>query len=230
MLPSVRMSPVAHFQYGWWFAHWGEFSRGERAVIALAGAAPDLDGLTFLAGAEPFHRYHHILFHNAGSTIAVFLLAAALFARRAGRGIMIALLTTFAFAMHMVEDYLTVGWNQYPWRPFTGSFVNLSDHLPNWVVQGVLQTLAMVFIVSMTVWIYRRHGRSPLEVLSPALDRLLVNYAVLPFTARCAQCSSRARFRCGGCSRTVCGEHGRVAGGLTARCRDCEGAAAAAHG
>ena len=227
------MSPVAHFQYGWWFAHWGEFTRRERAVIALAGAAPDLDGVTFLAGAEPFHRYHHILFHNAGSVLAVLVVALAVFipaaGRRpgrqtsagAGRGLAVALLAAFAFAMHMVEDYVTVGWNQYPWRPFSSSPVNLADHLPGWLVQGVFQAAAMLFVMGTTVWIYRRHRRSPLEVISPSLDRLLVNYAVLPFTARCALCQARARYRCDLCFRTLCTGHGRVAANLTIRCLSC---------
>ena len=59
------MSPIGHLQYGWWFAHWGEFGRGERAAIALAGVGPDLDGLSLLAGGDAFafrgpmhgHRY-----------------------------------------------------------------------------------------------------------------------------------------------------------------------------
>ena len=74
------MSPIGHLQYGWWFAHWGEFGRRERAAIALAGVGPDLDSLSLLAGGDAFHRYHHILFHNVGAG-----LAAAVFWRRLPR-------------------------------------------------------------------------------------------------------------------------------------------------
>lgn len=210
------MSPVAHLQFGWWFAHWGQFSRRERAAIALAGAAPDLDGLSFLAGAEPFHRYHHILFHNVGSVLVVAVLAGLVFWRRAW----VWTLVPFAFAMHIVEDYVTVSWNQYPWKPFSASFVNLSDHLPGWLVQGVFQAVAMVFIVSMTVWIYLRRRRTPLEIISPALDRLLVNYAVLPWRNRCAGCASRAHFRCDKCGKVLCSGHGKIRG-LSVRCAGC---------
>ncbi len=218
------MSPVAHFQYGWWFAHWGEFSRRERAAIALAGAAPDLDGLTFLAGSEPFHRYHHILFHNVGATMVVAVLAALFFLRRPlGHGLRVSLLVVFAFAMHVVEDFVTVGWNQYPWKPFSAAPVNLADHLPGWVVQGVFQAAAMLFILAMTVWIYLRYRRTPLEVLSPALDRLMVDYAVLPFRSRCAQCARRAHFSCVRCARVVCTGHGKVGPALAPRCAACAG-------
>jgi hypothetical protein len=208
------MSPVAHLQYGWWFAHWSEFTRRERAVIALAGAGPDLDGLSMFGGQEIFHRYHHILFHNAGSLLGVILLAALAFRSRWKAG----LLTSFAFAMHIVEDYVTVGWNQYPWQPFSPSAVNLADHLPGWVVQYVFQTLAMLLVLGTTVWIYRRWGRTPLEIVSPALDRLLVDYAVLPFRQACNRCAARAHFRCVRCGQAYCAEHSKVGKGLQVNC------------
>jgi len=217
------VSPVGHLQFGWWFAHWGEFSRRERAAIALAGVGPDLDGLALLAGGEGFHRYHHILFHNLGATLAAALLA-GLFLWRRPR---VWLLTVFAFAVHVVEDYVTVGWDQYPWQPFAASPVNLSRLLPNWLVQGVFQVAAMVFILGVTVWIYLRHRRTPLEIISPALDRLLVNYAVLPWRNRCSACDRRAHFRCDACGRTVCARHGKVGRRLGVRCATCPGQPAA---
>ena len=208
------MSPVAHLQYGWWFAHWGEFNRKERAVIALAGAGPDLDGISLLGGAEVYHRYHHILFHNMGSVLVVAVLAAVSFRNRWNVG----LLTTFAFAAHILEDYLTVGWNQYPWRPFSDAAVNLSNQLPNWMVQGVFQVTAMVFVVGTTVWIYRRAGRTPLEIISPALDRLMVNYAVLPWKNTCTRCKNRAHFWCDHCREARCAQHVRVGRNLEVHC------------
>ena len=216
--PEARVSPIAHLQYGWWFAHWGQFNRRQRAAIALAGAAPDLDGLSLLGGNETFHRYHYILFHNLGATLAVAVLAGLLFWRRP----LAWLLAVFAFAMHMVEDYVTVGWNQYPWRPFAASAVNLSGHLPGWMVQGVFQAAAMIFIVGMTAWIYFRHQRTPLEIVSPAFDRLLVNYAVLPWRHRCSsvECPRRAHFLCGKCGKALCAEHATIRG-LAVRCGNC---------
>lgn len=211
------MSPVAHLQYGWWFAHWGSFSRRERALIALAGAGPDLDGLSFVAGQERFYRYHHILFHNVGAVLAVAVLAALLFWRRPR----VALLLVFAFAMHVVEDYVTVGWDQFPWQPFSASAVNLSHQLPNWLVQGVFQIVAMLFIFAVSVWIYLRYQRTPLEIVSPALDRLIINYAVLPWRHRCMDCDRSAHFRCESCAKTFCAAHGRVSPKLQVRCAHC---------
>ncbi len=211
------MSPIGHLQYGWWFAHWGEFGRRERAIVALAGAGPDLDGLSLLAGGDAFHRYHHILFHNIGATFGALLITGILLWRRPKAWA----LAVFAFGMHVIEDYITVGWTQYPWQPFSSSPVNLADHLPNWVVQGAFQVTAMVFILSMTVWIYVRHKRSPLEIISPALDRLMLNYALLPWRNRCAKCRSRAHFRCGRCGGNFCSSHSSVDRKLAVLCTDC---------
>ena len=211
------MSPIGHLQYGWWFAHWGKFGRRERAIIALAGAGPDLDGLSLLAGSDAFHKYHHILFHNVGAVAGAMVIAGALLWRKP----MALLLTVFAFAMHVVEDYVTVGWIQYPWRPISGSAVNLADHLPNWVVQGAFQYTAMAFIVGMSVWIYIRHRRTPLEIISPALDRLIVYYAVLPWRHRCTSCANRAHFRCDRCDKDFCATHSRVGSRLQILCVGC---------
>lgn len=211
------MSPVGHLQYGWWVAHWKNLNRRERAAIALAGAACDLDGLSILAGGGAYYRYHHILFHNLGSALALIPLAGIFFWRRP----IVWLLAIFSFGMHVVEDYFTIPWVMRPWAPFSASTINLDNHLPAWVVQYVFQTAAMLFILAMTVWIYLRHQRTPLEIISPALDRLLVNYAALPWWRRCSCCPRRAHFRCDRCGRTVCAQHGKVVAGLQAQCVDC---------
>jgi hypothetical protein len=211
------MSPIGHLQYGWWFAHWSDFTRGERAAIALAGAAPDLDGLSLLGGQDVYYAYHHILFHNVGAAAAVLLLGGIFWWKKK----IVWMLVTFSFAMHIVEDYVTTSWNQHPWKPLSDATVNLSKYLPGWMVQGVFQATAMIFILGVTIWIYIRRNRTPLEILSPALDRLLVNYAVLPFRHACAECGRRAHFRCDTCGRAFCSAHGRVASRFRATCAKC---------
>ena len=39
------MSPVTHFLFGWMVANTTDFSRRERAIVAIAGVIPDVDGL-----------------------------------------------------------------------------------------------------------------------------------------------------------------------------------------
>jgi hypothetical protein len=211
------LSPVAHLQYGWWFAHWLQTNRRERAAIALAGAGPDLDGLSLFGGSDAYYRYHHLLFHNIGTTLAVIPLAGIFFWKRP----VVWLMVVFAFGMHVVEDYFTVSWNMYPWEPFNAAMVNLSSHFQGWVVQGLFQTLAILFILSMTIWIYLRDHRTPLEIISPDFDRLIIGYAVLPWGNRCGECNVRAHFRCERCGRTLCARHGVVRQGFKVVCRNC---------
>jgi hypothetical protein len=78
----------------------------------------------------------------------------------------------------------------------------------------------MVFVLGTTVWIYRRAGRTPLEIISPALDRLVVNYAVLPWKHVCVRCASRAHFWCDHCQQARCARHARVRGDFTVRCEE----------
>ncbi len=203
---EAELSPVGHLQYGWWFAHWRRFDRRERAAIALAGAACDLDGLSLLGGGQAYYRYHHILFHNVGSLIALTAIAGLFFWRKPWAWLLVA----FSFGMHVVEDYFTIPWNMQPWRPFAGTVVNLGQHVPASLVQYGFQTAAMIGIVSVTVWIYVRYKRTPLEIISPALDRLILNYAVLPIKNRCSSCAAKAHFRCDRCGQTFCAQHARV--------------------
>jgi len=192
-------------------------NRRERAAVALAGAACDLDGLSLLGGSDAYYRYHHMLFHNAGSALAVIPLAGVFFWRRPR----VWLLVVFAFAAHIVEDYFSVPWDMRPWAPFSATVVNLGHHVPGWIVQSVFQPLAMLFIFAIVIWIYVRYHRTPLEIISPAFDRLIIDYVVLPWRNRCADCNRRAHFRCTLCGRAICAEHGTVLRGLSPACKQC---------
>lgn len=74
------MNPVTHFLVSWGVANAVVLDRRDRAIVTLAGIAPDLDGL----GAIPelltrnsahsldwFSRYHHVLGHNVGFALVV---------------------------------------------------------------------------------------------------------------------------------------------------------------
>lgn len=211
------MSPVAHLQYGWWFAHWLQTNRRERAAIALAGAGPDLDGLSLFGGGEAYYRYHHMLFHNLGATLAVIPLAGIFFWKRP----VVWFMVVFAFGMHVVEDYFTVAWPMRMMEPFSATLTNLGDYLSTFMVQGVFQIAATLFILAMTIWIYLRYHRTPLEIISPDFDRLIIGYGVLPWRNRCRDCNLRAHFRCDRCGRTTCAQHGTVRQGFKVVCKKC---------
>ena len=172
-------------------------------------------------GADAYYRYHHMLFHNIGSVLVVIPLAGLLFWRRAWAWVMV----VFAFAMHIVEDYFSIPWDMKPWAPFNSMVVNLDHRIPAPIVQYGFQTAAMVFILGVTIWIYTRYQRTPLEIISPAFDRLILNYAVLPWRNRCARCGHRAHFRCERCSKTFCADHAKPVSGFTVMCGECSSGA-----
>ncbi len=171
------------------------------------------------AGSTAYYKYHHMLFHNVGSVLAVILLAGVLLWRKPWAWLMV----VFAFGMHIVEDYFSIPWDMKPWAPFEATVINLNHHIAAPIVQYGFQTAIMVFVLAVTVWIYLRHQRTPLEIISPAFDRLIMNYALLPWKNRCANCDHRAHFRCDKCGKTFCANHAKPVRGCAVYCSGCAG-------
>ncbi len=167
-----------------------------------------------------------MLFHNVGSLLVVAALAGIFLWRKPWAWLMVA----FAFASHLIIDYFSVPWNMKPWEPFNGMVTNLDHHIAAPIVMYGFQTVMMAFILGVTVWIYLRYGRTPLEMISPAFDRLIVGYAALPFRHRCAACSARAHFRCDRCGKTFCAEHAKPGRACEVVCSSCRAAGGPAPG
>src|SRR5438270_6041473 len=77
------MSPVTHLLCGWMVANLSDKPR-DRALIALAGIAPDLDGIGIIPEVLTAHsqhplpwfsEYHHVLGHNIGFAILFSVIA-----------------------------------------------------------------------------------------------------------------------------------------------------------
>jgi inner membrane protein len=84
------MSPVTHFFTGWVLANSASLSRRERAIVTLAGVAPDVDGLGIFVEyltrnshhpLEWFSKYHHSL-HSLPFAVVVAIGAFALATQR----------------------------------------------------------------------------------------------------------------------------------------------------
>lgn len=149
--------------------------------------------------------------------LVVIPLAGLFFRRRAWAWLAV----VFAFGMHIVEDYFSIPWDMKPLAPFNAMVVNLDHHISAPIVQYGFQTVAMVFVLGVTIWIYTRYQRTPLEIISPAFDRLIMNYALLPWHNRCARCGHRAHFRCDKCGKTFCASHAKPGAGCAVVCSEC---------
>jgi hypothetical protein len=99
------MSSGSHPLASWLLANAMGFEHRERRIVALAGLAPDLDGLGYLidrynefVGVDSFYyqQFHHVIGHNLLASAAIATCAALIAARR----------RAVVFAASMLADHL----------------------------------------------------------------------------------------------------------------------------
>jgi inner membrane protein len=179
------VSPITHFLLGWSAADSLALPRRDLALVAVAGIAPDLDGLVVLVdlGARAlgrpdpylFGQYHHMLTHGLAAALLFAALAGALAVRRRQT----ALLAFAAVHLHLLCDLvgsrgpdpedtwpvpylapfserLTLAWSGQ-WR---------LDAWPN-----LLLTVALLALTLHRAW---SRGYSPVGLLSTRADAALV--------------------------------------------------------
>jgi hypothetical protein len=176
------MSPVTHFFTGWVFANCFDLNRKDRALVTLACAIPDIDGLGIIPelltrnSTHPllwFSLYHHAL-HNLTFALVVAVLAFALAAQRWKT----ASLALLSFHLHLFEDVLgSRGPDGDQWPiPYLAPFS--SSMQLTWRGQWSLnawQNIVITFVLLMiTLWLARRRGFSPLEMVSTRADGAVV--------------------------------------------------------
>ena len=173
-----------HFFAGWLFAVAPRnLSRRERATIAFAGVAPDLDGVGIVVEqitanwTRPhlwYSNYHHFLGHNLGFALAVTVAASLLAKRRAQT----ALLAFAAFHLHLLCDLAgSRGSDGDQWPipyllPFSKAWqLTWSGQwtLSSW--QNSSFTAVLLLAVAWAAWYY---GRSPLGLFSEKGDATFV--------------------------------------------------------
>jgi len=177
------MSPITHFLISWAVAGSARLDQRERAIVTLAGVAPDLDALGIIPevltrhSAHPlpwFSDYHHVLGHNLGLALVVTAVSFFL-ARQRWKTAALAALT---FHLHLLCDLVGArGPDGYQWPipyllPFSRA-VQWSWHgqwalnaWPNFAITGAALMLAF--------WLAWDRGFSPLEMVSRRADAAFV--------------------------------------------------------
>lgn len=168
------MSPITHFLVGWTFALAPGLDRRGRACVALAGVAPDLDGIGLVVDlatkntshpTELWGAFHHIVGHGITAAIVVTAVVAAV--TRSPRATLLAFVS---FHMHVFGDLVGArgpdgdSWPIHYLWPFAND-VTLAwsgqwelNAWPNFAITGACLVLAFW-------WAWRR-GVSPLEVFN----------------------------------------------------------------
>jgi inner membrane protein len=93
------VNPLVHAELGWLAAQRLR-ARKDRVLVTLAGVAPDLDGLSLLAGQEAYARWHHVVAHGLPAA----LLLCGLLAWRAEDKRGTFLLGLVTFHLHLACD------------------------------------------------------------------------------------------------------------------------------
>lgn len=176
------MSPVTHLLVGWTVANFADRPR-DRALIMLAGVAPDLDGLgaipeVLTAGsANPlpwFTEYHHVLGHNVAfaATVAIIVWIWS-------RDWRVMALASVSFHLHLLGDVVGArGPDGYAWPiPYLLPFSQRGqwEWSGSWALNAWPNVLITVVLLVLTFYLAARRGFSPLEWFFPKGDKALVH-------------------------------------------------------
>jgi hypothetical protein len=159
-----------HILSGWCVGNaLGRMSARERLFCMIAATAPDLDGLGYVVSMDAYWDYHHKLGH--GIFAAVFIAGVLTLFSDHKR---LAFVTYFALAhLHFVLDYFGSGpgWPiHYLWPASDWGIVNPRA----WPFTSWQNYAAFSALLAWTVWIAARYRRTPIEVLTPRLDRAII--------------------------------------------------------
>ena len=173
------MNPVSHLLISWVAANTVDLSARDRALVTLAGVAPDIDGLGIVAEILTEHttspllwysKYHHVLCHNLGFGLLLAVTAVFFGVRRW----MTAFLALVVFHLHLLGDLIgSRGPDDYQWPiPYLYPFSDRWKLI--WAGQWELNAWPNILITGLflatTVCIGWKNGRSPLEVVSKRAD------------------------------------------------------------
>lgn len=168
------MNPIVHAELSW-LTTAKLVDRRDRILVTLAGVAPDLDGLSLLAGQEAYADWHHVVFHGWLGALVTTAACVAAAKERAK----VAVLALVAFHLHLLCDLAGSGdrglggsgWPLYYWWPVNRRtwFWEGQWDLASW--QNTLIGLAATLAVLGAALVWRR---TFVEVFSSKGDSAVV--------------------------------------------------------
>lgn len=177
------MHVVTHLLAGWALAEQTKLEKRDKAIVAWASVAPDLDGIGLpvdwamrAAGRDSslYETYHHVAGHGLPAALVFTLLCLPFLRRRA----LAAAMVFVSFHLHLLFDLAGSGggtpgdiWPLHYWWPLSESIVAWNGQWPLTSWQNTTLTVALMFYA-----LYRaaRYGTSPLALFSSRADTALV--------------------------------------------------------
>lgn len=175
-----------HFLAGWLTSlPADDLSPRERGAIALAGVAPDLDGLGLLVdkvngwrGSESiyYETWHHVLAHNLGGAL-LFAAASAAVARKGHRA-SVAALALLSTHLHLFFDLIGAkGSDGSHWPiPYLAPFSQAwqLEWSGQWYFNSWQNTSILALLLFLTMWGGWKYGRTPVVLFSKHGDAQVV--------------------------------------------------------
>lgn len=177
------MHVVTHLLAGWALAEQTKLEKRDKAIVAWASVAPDLDGFglpidwTTRAlgdGTTLYETYHHVAGHGLPAATLFTLLCLPFLKRKP----LAAAIVFVSFHLHLLFDLAGSGggtpgdiWPLHYWWPFSDALIAWSGQWPLTSWQNTTLTVALLLYA---LYGAVRYGTSPLGLFSSRADAALV--------------------------------------------------------
>jgi inner membrane protein len=179
------MSPITHLLVGWTVLEKAVPERRDKAIVAIAGVLPDLDGLGIvidfatrtlgLPETDHYQAFHRLYGHGLAAALVFALVAFT----AAHRRLLTAALSFVAVHLHFACDLLGSRgngpddiWGIWYFAPL--STAHEIAWTGQWPLVGWQNMLITAVLIGLVLERAARRGYSPLVMVSPRADRELV--------------------------------------------------------
>ncbi len=213
----------AHAALGWAI---GVFAPGSdrriRACALVAAIAPDLDAvIPYMIGPEAYSNYHHTFGHNLFVGFGLAAVCGLVVRRKQETKVkaITAAVTLVAFLSHFFTDSYFTRFPVYPFWPLS-KYTLLVPSPHGWGLASPINTYLAYASYPVVVILAGWKRVSPLELISPRLDRIVQN-AFRKRDQSCATCQASCNNRCDACETPTCMKHAGLHGWFRIRCHGC---------
>lgn len=177
------MHVVTHLLAGWGLAEQTKLERRDKAFVAWASVAPDLDGFGLLIDwparalghhSSLYEQFHHVVGHGLAAAVVVTLLCLPFLKR----GMLAGPLVFLSFHLHLLFDLAGSGgstpgdvWPMHYWHPFSDALVAWDGQ---WPLTGWQNTTLTIALMLYALWLAVRRGYSPVRLFSGRADARFV--------------------------------------------------------